>query len=819
MLKEIHKKVASSVSKVEPPPHYEWMRWLNPAIPKYISIEPIYLTLYDFDNSNCKFSSAAEVYSKFMIGSFKYEGIDDLNFKKLKSRNIFFKVGKATVENRNDYLIDEAAIAGSIMFEQLEDGFLFRVINKDKKEKKVLVYAGVKDYGFIVKSGKIKETSALLPKAKIEKIEKLIEAPKNKEIDYQISEGAAEQFDHQIKPSKIRQKNYEIESPEIVNEFCGIETPEIIDQISELKPKVFKIDLLNFELDKNICPVEDHSSNLECKSRIYQLPILQKDQSKVKTFFMNKFEMYKPVVTRLNNLSFGIPAVRREELIFASTEQKVLLLDEEKLPADTVEIRTDLLSSAGNDFYKLKRILLPSANVNQSLIEKSKMPLFPFQKKGAKFLLSHKFALLADELGLGKTMQATDAMLKLFEKGKIKSALLIVPPEDFGSFGLSEKLDDKIGWCGHLQKYAKGLTISAQEGFNDQRKKEWDKYSNIYVSTFNQLSEDLSENLVPAERLAQFDCVIFDEIQLSMGFGGIINELLHTINPEYFWALSSMPVESIEEKLSAICDLFIITMRRTKTEIAMDIPKVTRQFQWFEMDEFQKSEYTLAEEEGKRQLADFLDTGNPYRFQANAFFHIHKLKQAANYSTEDKLSPKDEHLLKQYEVIKQSGKKMLILSQYDDQSTKRLMNIFQQRGIKYYEFTQSGGNANLEKTIKDFEKDRKSFVFIANIKNRLDDLKFSKISYVIYYDVWWNPVQRLQLEKEIVNKASENITFFGYLTRDTIEERIWLRLSEKDMLNFDEYYDLTTEEFNAKLNEEDWLNILSLERQHLNNTA
>jgi hypothetical protein len=53
--------------------------------------------------------------------------------------------------------------------------------------------------------------------------------------------------------------------------------------------------------------------------------------------------------------------------------------------------------------------------------------LYPFQPEGVRFLAEQTSALLGDEMGLGKSIQAIIALRILFRTGKVRNVLLLCP--------------------------------------------------------------------------------------------------------------------------------------------------------------------------------------------------------------------------------------------------------------------------------------------------------------------------------------------------------------------------------------------------------
>jgi len=67
------------------------------------------------------------------------------------------------------------------------------------------------------------------------------------------------------------------------------------------------------------------------------------------------------------------------------------------------------------EFGKTESLLLPH-------------DLYPYQIEGVKFLVSNEHALLADDMGTGKTVMSTVALKLLMRSNTIKKALILCPP-------------------------------------------------------------------------------------------------------------------------------------------------------------------------------------------------------------------------------------------------------------------------------------------------------------------------------------------------------------------------------------------------------
>ncbi|HAJ64823.1 MAG TPA: hypothetical protein DCP31_40935, partial [Cyanobacteria bacterium UBA8543] len=97
-----------------------------------------------------------------------------------------------------------------------------------------------------------------------------------------------------------------------------------------------------------------------------------------------------------------------------------------------------------------------------------------YQQQGISWLVDQPSALLADEMGTGKTVQAVNALRLLFRQGKIRSALIVCPPAVIGSIDLTLETGSSEGWSGHLYHWASELEFAViHRGNQEQRKLTW----------------------------------------------------------------------------------------------------------------------------------------------------------------------------------------------------------------------------------------------------------------------------------------------------------------------------------------------------------
>lgn len=124
---------------------------------------------------------------------------------------------------------------------------------------------------------------------------------------------------------------------------------------------------------------------------------------------------------------------------------------------------------------------------------KSNFKLFTFQRAGAKFLAVARHALLADEMGTGKTVQTILALKTLQDQGERVFPALVVCPNSM-----------KLTWRREVEDWWPGIKIVAIKGSAAERRKQLTENADIYV--INWESVMLHSRLAPYGSVALKRC-------------------------------------------------------------------------------------------------------------------------------------------------------------------------------------------------------------------------------------------------------------------------------------------------------------------------
>jgi hypothetical protein len=295
--------------------------------------------------------------------------------------------------------------------------------------------------------------------------------------------------------------------------------------------------------------------------------------------------------------------------------------------------------------------------------------LYPFQCKGVQFLVDHESALLGDEMGLGKSIQAIVAMRVLFRTQKIRKVLLLSPKSVL------------YDWYHKLREWAPELSVLRVRASPQERAILWQMPAHIYLTTYSTLRNDI-ETVNPR----QFDLCLLDEIQYIKNPGAGVTQAARRIDTKIRWGLTGTPLEN---KVDDVVSLFAYLkpgllhysdadrpgkvkdsirpyfLRRRAADVLDDLPDKVSHEVWLELEPRQREAYEQAFREGR----SIVDRG---RTVTHVLAQISKLKQLCNLDPDSRESCKLEYLQEQLGELRDSDEKALVFSQYP---TKTLEEI------------------------------------------------------------------------------------------------------------------------------------------------
>ncbi|MGJ1388644.1 DEAD/DEAH box helicase [Sphingobacterium spiritivorum] len=428
--------------------------------------------------------------------------------------------------------------------------------------------------------------------------------------------------------------------------------------------------------------------------------------------------------------------------------------------------------------------------------------LRPYQKAGYNwfhFLQHYKFGgVLADDMGLGKTIQTLALLQKqkedAGEDGQPHTSILILPTSLI------------YNWQKEASKFAPKLRILLHTGTNRIKDNFSLSHFDLVITTygivrsdeqmlekfyFNYIILDESQNIKnPASKSFKAIKSLKSRHKLALSGTPVENSVsdlwaqMHFTNPgllgtfTYFQKEFVQPIEKKKDeerakKLQSIVKPFIL--RRTKDQVATELPPKTEQIIYCEMTEDQSETYEKVKSEYRNALLNVNTEDKAKTSQITLLQGLTKLRQLANHPKmiDDDFegnSGKFDLVLETLESVLHVGNKVLIFSQFVKQLSI-FRTYFEEKGIQYAYL--DGATKNRSEAVAEFQKNKNTKLFLISIKAGGVGLNLIEADYVFILDPWWNPA----VEQQAVDRShrigqTRSVFIYKFITKDTVEEKI-----------------------------------------------
>jgi len=239
--------------------------------------------------------------------------------------------------------------------------------------------------------------------------------------------------------------------------------------------------------------------------------------------------------------------------------------------------------------------------------------------------------------------------------------------------------------------------------------------------------------------------------------------------------------EEREEKLKELISPFIL--RRTKNEVARELPPVYEQVRYVNMAESQLRLYEEEKSQVRNALLENLEEVGLERSSIMVLQALTRLRQIANHPdlVEDfngEESGKFTEVYRDIESVISEGHKVLVFSSF-----VKHLDLFRTRleqdGIGYAYLTGSRNQRQREEAVNDFQTRSNCSLFLISLKAGGVGLNLTAADYVFILDPWWNPAAEMQALSRAHRIGQENRVFvYRFISNDSIEEKIQ-RLQER----------------------------------------
>ncbi|HZH74223.1 MAG TPA: DEAD/DEAH box helicase, partial [Mariniphaga sp.] len=480
---------------------------------------------------------------------------------------------------------------------------------------------------------------------------------------------------------------------------------------------------------------------------------------------------------------------------------------------------------------------LTSFKGNIKLPEELDADLRNYQLEGVKWMYGlHRNGFggcLADDMGLGKTLQTltllllnkradgeeynlhqnkNDGQLNLFgatqTKQDIQPASLIVLPTSLVH-----------NWKEEIKKFTPSLKVYRHVSQNRKSGADLENavfFYDIILTTYGTVRNDVDE----LARL-KFYYLILDESQYVKNPTSKTYKSVIKLQSMHRMALTGTPIENSlsdlwaqlnflnkgllgnlaffkryfitpiekhnnveqQEKLQVMIRPFIL--RRSKDEVAKDLPPLMEQVIVCEMENNQLRKYETEKSIIRNSILAGIEQDGVKSSALVILQGLTRLRQLANHpkmltDIEDMESGKFDEIMRMLENVVAEKHKVLVFSSFV-KHLELIRNRIEKEGWKYSLLT--GETAERGTVIKQFQDDPENRIFLISIRAGGVGLNLTSADYVFIVDPWWNPA----VENQAISRAhrigqNKHVFVYRFITRGSIEEKIQQLQNRKSSL-------------------------------------
>lgn len=446
---------------------------------------------------------------------------------------------------------------------------------------------------------------------------------------------------------------------------------------------------------------------------------------------------------------------------------------------------------------------------------------YPFQEDGINFLKRRKRCILADDMGLGKSMQALYAMNEC-------------PTQD-GPVFIVVKRTLRTNWKRELQKWLPDESFTVVRGTRVVRKiimfgaENDGKKVNYYIISYDHFRRHMDELLkLPIGGL------IFDEAHVMKNRDAKISQVAFAVNnshrmipmflltgtpvmnrPDEIWSLLHLisPTEfssywnfvdtyigsemvwtggSYQRVANKSCQANLVELlspyilRRLKKDV-LDLPEKVYETIEVELEGEQLEHYNTMRDE----LVAYISADH----EVNATIILSQWLRLKQISVSHNLLSKSDDRLEGakidalFELLEDCGdQKVVVFSQFKEAVT-RLSKSLKLKGINHTLLTgdtkdQENDEINeRQKAIDTFQNDPECKIILVSTLAGGMGINLTAGSVAIFLDLWWNPAVNRQAEDRLHRIGQHNpVTVYSLETRDSIEQYILAILGDKEAM-------------------------------------
>jgi non-specific serine/threonine protein kinase len=442
--------------------------------------------------------------------------------------------------------------------------------------------------------------------------------------------------------------------------------------------------------------------------------------------------------------------------------------------------------------------------------------LRPYQQIGVRWL--HLLtglglgACLADDMGMGKTIQVLSLLLVLKRQGKGRPSLLVAPASLLAN------------WASEVEQFAPSLELliahpslmpaSELKGLTHESLQDLD----LVVTSYGSLLR------IPWLMESAWNLVVLDEAQAIKNPAAKQTRAVKRLNARSRLALTGTPVENRLGDLWSIFDFinpgllgsakqftqfskrladrthnpygplrelvrpYILRRLKTDKTVISDLPEKTEVKAFCQLSRKQAVLYQDAVDELASRLSDAYGIAR----KGMVLSFLMRFKQICNHPSQwlgdgawaEEESGKWARLREIAEVIAARQEKMLVFTQFHEVTAPLasfLATIFGRPGLVLHGETEVKKRQQL---VGRFQEDESVGFFVLSLKAGGSGLNLTAASHVVHFDRWWNPaVENQATDRAFRIGQKKNVLVHKFVCRGTVEEKIDQLIESKQSLS------------------------------------
>ncbi|MBF0281816.1 MAG: DEAD/DEAH box helicase [Zetaproteobacteria bacterium] len=416
--------------------------------------------------------------------------------------------------------------------------------------------------------------------------------------------------------------------------------------------------------------------------------------------------------------------------------------------------------------------------------------------------------ILADDMGLGKTVQAVTHILKEKEEGRLDLPVLVVAPTSL-----------MHNWRREIATFAPSLKVHVSHG--SDRAKHFENLTDfdVILTTYPLIVRD-------AEYLFanRYHLLILDEAQYIKNARSKAAQMVRCVETRHKICLTGTPMENHLGELwsqfdflmpgylydqNQFADLFRkpienmgdaarqqalrvrvrpFVLRRTKEQVASELPEKTEMVRSIEMESDQRELYDSVRLAMQKRVRDALDTLGAEKSHIVVLDALLKMRQVccdprllqSQQEQSTVSSAKMQMLRDMIPEMVAEGRRILLFSQFAGM-LRLIEQEMQALNINYVMLT---GQTKDRATPVDKFQNGEVPIFLISLKAGGVGLNLTAADTVIHFDPWWNPAAESQATDRAHRIGQDKPVFvYKLIIEGSVEEKILeMQARKKDLM-------------------------------------